>query len=197
MFDEENLVFILKSKGFRNVRLREFDPSLDMPERDIESIYAKPKSDRSASALSLFPANLTPIPAPSRANFMTQQSDEVPQHDSQGGFRAAHISEIQFALFYLSLHGLGVLNYHNDKISGEHICCGHGCRGRSAGRSSFFFDVGANVGHYSEMMLECFPTAFVHAFEPHPRNYSHLLQHAFQPTAPSAITSPLVSAAVR
>jgi hypothetical protein len=41
MFDEENLVFILKSKGFRNVRLREFDPSLDMPERDIESIYAE------------------------------------------------------------------------------------------------------------------------------------------------------------
>jgi predicted SAM-dependent methyltransferase len=41
MFDEENLVFILRSKGFRNVRLREFDPSLDMAERDFESIYAE------------------------------------------------------------------------------------------------------------------------------------------------------------
>ncbi len=41
MFDEENLIFILKSKGFRNVRLREFDPSLDLQERDFESIYAE------------------------------------------------------------------------------------------------------------------------------------------------------------
>ncbi len=41
MFDEENLLFILKSKGFRNVRLRPFDPSLDFTERDYESIYAE------------------------------------------------------------------------------------------------------------------------------------------------------------
>ncbi|MGO8975299.1 MAG: class I SAM-dependent methyltransferase [Steroidobacteraceae bacterium] len=41
MFDEENLVFILRSKGFRNVHLREFDPSLDLPERNFESIYAE------------------------------------------------------------------------------------------------------------------------------------------------------------
>jgi hypothetical protein len=41
MFDEENIVFILKSKGFRNVRLRDFDPSVDLQERDFESIYAE------------------------------------------------------------------------------------------------------------------------------------------------------------
>jgi predicted SAM-dependent methyltransferase len=41
MFDEENLIFILKSKGFRNVRLRQFDSSLDLQERDFESIYAE------------------------------------------------------------------------------------------------------------------------------------------------------------
>ena len=41
MFDEENIVFILKSKGFRNVRLRNFDPSVDLQERDFESIYAE------------------------------------------------------------------------------------------------------------------------------------------------------------
>jgi predicted SAM-dependent methyltransferase len=41
MFDEENLIFILKSKGFRNVRLRQFDPSLDLKDRDYESIYAE------------------------------------------------------------------------------------------------------------------------------------------------------------
>lgn len=41
MFDEENLIFVLRSKGFRNVRLREFDPSLDVQERAFESIYAE------------------------------------------------------------------------------------------------------------------------------------------------------------
>lgn len=41
MFDEENLVCILKSKGMQNVHLREFDPSLDLKERDSISIYAE------------------------------------------------------------------------------------------------------------------------------------------------------------
>ncbi len=41
MFDEENLAFILHSKGFRNIRWRQFDPSLDLQERDFESIYAE------------------------------------------------------------------------------------------------------------------------------------------------------------
>lgn len=41
MFDEENLLFILKSRGFRNVRLRPFDPSLDAQKRHFESIYAE------------------------------------------------------------------------------------------------------------------------------------------------------------
>lgn len=40
MFDEENLIHILKAKGMKNVHLREFDPSLDRKERDYESIYA-------------------------------------------------------------------------------------------------------------------------------------------------------------
>jgi predicted SAM-dependent methyltransferase len=41
MFDEQNLVFVLTSKGFRNVRLREFDPTLDLEVRQFESIYAE------------------------------------------------------------------------------------------------------------------------------------------------------------
>jgi predicted SAM-dependent methyltransferase len=41
MFDEENLVYILKLNGLRNARLRSFDAGLDMPERDHESIYAE------------------------------------------------------------------------------------------------------------------------------------------------------------
>ena len=41
MFDEENLLFILKAIGFRNVQLREFEPDLDLKEREFESIYAQ------------------------------------------------------------------------------------------------------------------------------------------------------------
>lgn len=41
MFDEENLVHILKAKGFKNARLRAFDPKLDLQMRDYESLYAE------------------------------------------------------------------------------------------------------------------------------------------------------------
>ena len=41
MFDEENLLHILKLRGFRNVHLREFDSKLDLKGRDFESIYAE------------------------------------------------------------------------------------------------------------------------------------------------------------
>ena len=43
MFDEENLLFILKAKGFKDVKLRQFDPCMDNKERDFESIYAQAK----------------------------------------------------------------------------------------------------------------------------------------------------------
>jgi predicted SAM-dependent methyltransferase len=41
LFDEENLLYILNAKGFKNVRLRSFDPGLDELTRDFESIYAE------------------------------------------------------------------------------------------------------------------------------------------------------------
>lgn len=41
MFDEENLLHVLKSSGFSSVRLRDFDPALDLSYRDYESIYAE------------------------------------------------------------------------------------------------------------------------------------------------------------
>ncbi|MBI1912003.1 MAG: methyltransferase domain-containing protein [Deltaproteobacteria bacterium] len=39
MFDEENILAILKKAGFKNPRLREFDPELDLKVRDSQSIY--------------------------------------------------------------------------------------------------------------------------------------------------------------
>jgi len=41
MFDEENLLHILKVKGFNDVKLRVFDSQIDLKSRDYESIYAQ------------------------------------------------------------------------------------------------------------------------------------------------------------
>jgi len=40
MFDEKSLLIILNRVGFKNVKLREFDPKLDLEVRKHESIYA-------------------------------------------------------------------------------------------------------------------------------------------------------------
>ncbi len=40
MFDEESIQSILRDSGFREVRIREFDPNLDQLARKYESIYA-------------------------------------------------------------------------------------------------------------------------------------------------------------
>ncbi len=41
MFDEESLTIFLSEAGFKNVRIREFDESLDVKERKHVSIYAE------------------------------------------------------------------------------------------------------------------------------------------------------------
>ncbi|MCG3164371.1 MAG: hypothetical protein POELPBGB_00125 [Bacteroidia bacterium] len=41
MFDEENLLAVLKKNGFRNAKTRRFDPEIDLKERDHESLYAE------------------------------------------------------------------------------------------------------------------------------------------------------------
>ena len=40
MFDEENMLAVLHNIGFKNERLREFDPQLDMESRRHESVFA-------------------------------------------------------------------------------------------------------------------------------------------------------------
>lgn len=41
MFDEENIVAILGRAGFRSPRLRSFDESIDIRQRDFQSIYVR------------------------------------------------------------------------------------------------------------------------------------------------------------
>jgi len=76
-------------------------------------------------------------------------------------------------LLRFALSGLGILNYYNNKLSGE----GHFIekvlpkyiKGRPV-----FFDVGANVGNYSKLLATEFPNSILHLFEPHPKNFQKL-----------------------
>ncbi len=43
MFDEENLSNLLKQTGFTCVEIRDFDPTIDMPERKYESLFVQGK----------------------------------------------------------------------------------------------------------------------------------------------------------
>ena len=41
MFDEENIINILKMCDFNSVDFREFNPDIDQKERDFESMYVQ------------------------------------------------------------------------------------------------------------------------------------------------------------
>lgn len=73
----------------------------------------------------------------------------------------------------LGLNGLGVLNYSSAQASGERNFLQRWLRQR---HEPVCFDVGANRGLYSAMILEVNPGARLHCFEPHPRNFEALKQ---------------------
>lgn len=74
-------------------------------------------------------------------------------------------------LYNLSLSGMGVLNFENDRISGESRFLKSLLKGRAG---CIVLDVGANVGDYSRRVFQACPQATVYAFEPHPKTYSIL-----------------------
>ncbi|MFT3906195.1 MAG: FkbM family methyltransferase [Steroidobacteraceae bacterium] len=78
------------------------------------------------------------------------------------------------ALFRMGLHGLGVLNFESSDVSGESHFVSRILPMLIGGNQPVFFDVGANVGHFSSLLLRRFPTARLYAFEPHPKTYSRL-----------------------
>jgi hypothetical protein len=55
------------------------------------------------------------------------------------------------------------LNFQDDEVSGERYLIREWLP-KTLNRSKMvFFDVGANVGKYSSMLMKQFPTAFIHA----------------------------------
>ncbi|MCB0370390.1 MAG: FkbM family methyltransferase [Bacteroidetes bacterium] len=74
-------------------------------------------------------------------------------------------------LYHASLKGMGVLNYKNDKESGEEAFLEKTLKGLNA---PVVFDVGANVGRYSKNILKINSSAKLHSFEPHPSTFQKL-----------------------
>ena len=75
-------------------------------------------------------------------------------------------------LFYLSLKGLGILNYESYKVSGEEYAMKKCIKSKN---NMIIFDIGANIGSYSKKILEINSDAIIYAFEPHPQNYQKLI----------------------
>lgn len=89
-------------------------------------------------------------------------------------FARPKFQKINLALFHLSLRGMGVLNYENAKVSGESYFITKILPSVIKKEKPIFIDVGANIGNYCATLLEAFPGAMIHAFEPHPKNFSSL-----------------------
>lgn len=75
-------------------------------------------------------------------------------------------------LFFMSLRGLGILNFENKTVSGER----HFLQGisRSVRRA---FDIGAHVGEYAVELRKQNRGMEIYAFEPHPVSFEKLRCH--------------------
>ena len=87
------------------------------------------------------------------------------------------LRKINEVLFRMSLRGLGILNYENDRVSGESHFIRKVLPSIIKNDAPVFFDIGANVGNYSASLSGRFPNAIIHAFEPHPKNFARLQDH--------------------
>jgi FkbM family methyltransferase len=91
-------------------------------------------------------------------------------------FGGARWYRVNRFLHELSLHGLGILNYENDRMSGERHTLARALA--TSGSAPVVLDVGANVGNYARAVMQRCPTARVFAFEPHPGTFTRTLAAA-------------------
>jgi FkbM family methyltransferase len=73
--------------------------------------------------------------------------------------------------FYKGLNAVGILNYQNDRVTGERRFLSRFAKLKA---DPVVLDVGANVGDYSRLVRELSPAARIIAFEPHPISFGKL-----------------------
>ena len=83
--------------------------------------------------------------------------------------------KMNWLIYRLALRGLGVLNYENEKISGEQRFLQSYFANR---KSSTVLDVGGNTGEYARSIMEIEPSTELYSFEPHPVTFEKLKEIA-------------------
>jgi len=91
-------------------------------------------------------------------------------------FATPQLAGVHYFFLNVALRGLGIMNYYNHAVSGEDFLVSKLLPRIVQNSQPIFFDVGANLGEYSMMLAEKFPTSKIFAFEPHPRNYEILVK---------------------
>lgn len=86
---------------------------------------------------------------------------------------------INLFLFDCAIHGMGVHNYENERLSGEeHFITQILPLYVMDESSSVTFDIGANEGSYSRLLASRFPYMHIYACEPNPRTFELLSRNA-------------------
>lgn len=80
---------------------------------------------------------------------------------------------LHLIVYKISMWGLGIRNHENERVSGERAFIRY-LKRRGMLSSGVIFDIGANVGHYSEMLRRYDVHLPIYAFEPHPAAYQKL-----------------------
>ena len=90
-------------------------------------------------------------------------------------FARAFFYRVNVLFYRLSLSGLGMFNYENDKVSGEAHFLAEYLKDRE---HCVVIDVGAHSGAWSRRVLQIKPDAKIIALEPHPDSFRSLSQIA-------------------
>lgn len=84
-------------------------------------------------------------------------------------------------LIVVAYNGLGILKYQDHDVSGERYLLAQVLKKLFYGRSTVTcFDVGANVGEYTQLLVEEFPWAKIYVFEPNQHSYERLVENTGQ-----------------
>jgi FkbM family methyltransferase len=79
-------------------------------------------------------------------------------------------------MLVLAYNEIGILKYENEVVSGEHFLINKILKKNLADISNpIIFDVGANIGKYSLMLVRGFPHAKIYAFEPNNNTFAQLV----------------------
>ncbi len=80
--------------------------------------------------------------------------------------------ETSYDILLKAYQRIGILNFANDRVSGEDFFLRKVIPALISQPTPVVFDVGANVGDYSKVLLDILPNAAIHAFEPSSETFS-------------------------